>query len=133
VPCNGLLETSLPFPGRLPGQSIGAVRDTPVSKRNQMFCRLCKVVVERADLVRRFEVSKGKYVQVTEEELQSVEVEANNGIEFRELSRSLLREQLLSGTVNKVPRSRQSAFSLGTIPRLQSLHVDDLMTAPLDR
>ena len=42
--------------------------------RNQMFCRLCKVVVERADLVRRFEVSKGKYVQVTEEELQSVEV-----------------------------------------------------------
>jgi hypothetical protein len=83
--------------------------------------------------VRRFEVSKGKYVQVTEEELQSVEVEANNGIEFRELSRSLLREQLLSGTVNKVPRSRQSAFSLGTIPRLQSLHVDDLMTAPLDR
>ena len=43
--------------------------------RNQMFCRLCKVVVERADLVRRFEVSKGKYVQVTEEELQSVEVE----------------------------------------------------------
>jgi DNA end-binding protein Ku len=37
--------------------------------RNQMFCRLCKVVVERADLVRRFEVSKGKYVQVTEEEL----------------------------------------------------------------
>lgn len=101
--------------------------------RNQMFCRLCKVVVERADLVRRFEVSKGKYVQVTEEELQSVEVEANNGIEFRELSRSLLREQLLSGTVNKVPRSRQSAFSLGTIPRLQSLRVDDLMTAPLDR
>jgi hypothetical protein len=69
--------------------------------------------------VRRFEVSKGKYVQVTEEELQSVEVEANNGIEFRELSRSLLREQLLSGTVNKVPRSRESAFSLGTIPRLQ--------------
>ena len=101
--------------------------------RNQMFCRLCKVVVERADLVRRFEVSKGKYVQVTEEELQSVEVEANNGIEFRELSRSLLREQLLSGTVNKVPRSLQSAFSLGTIPRLQSLRVDDLMTAPLDR
>ena len=101
--------------------------------RNQMFCPVRKVVVERADLVRRFEVSKGKYVQVTEEELQSVEVEANNGIEFRELSRSLLREQLLSGTVNKVPRSRQSAFSLGTIPRLQSLRVDDLMTAPLDR
>jgi DNA end-binding protein Ku len=42
------------------------------------------VVVERADLVRGFEVSKGKYVQITEEELESLEAEANNSIEFRE-------------------------------------------------
>src|ERR1043165_5342317 len=39
---------------------------------------------ERDDLVRGFEVSKGKYVQITEEELESLEAEANNGIEFRE-------------------------------------------------
>jgi DNA end-binding protein Ku len=52
--------------------------------RNQLFCPVCKVVVERDDLVRGFEVSKGKYVQITEEELESLEAEANNSIEFRE-------------------------------------------------
>src|ERR1043165_7167136 len=52
--------------------------------RNQMVCPVCKVVVDRDDLVRGFEVSKGKYVQITEEELESLEAEANNGIEFRE-------------------------------------------------
>ena len=136
----GILSFGLVFiPVEIHPQSrIRAFTCTCCTKSAARTCEIrcsvvCKVVVERADLVRRFEVSKGKYVQVTEEELQSVEVEANNGIEFRELSRSLLREQLLSGTVNKVPRSRQSAFSLGTIPRLQSLRVDDLMTAPLDR
>jgi len=35
-------------------------------------------------LVRGFEVSKGEYAQITEEELESLEAEANNGIEFRE-------------------------------------------------
>jgi DNA end-binding protein Ku len=52
--------------------------------RNQLFCPVCKVAVERADLVRGFEVSKGEYVRITEEELESLEAEANNGIEFRE-------------------------------------------------
>jgi non-homologous end joining protein Ku len=40
-------------------------------------CPVCKVVVERDDLVRGFEVLKGKYVQFTEEQLQSLETEAN--------------------------------------------------------
>ena len=52
--------------------------------RNQMICPVCKVVVGRDDLVRGFEVSKGKYVQITEEELESLEAEANNGVDFRE-------------------------------------------------
>jgi len=41
--------------------------------RNQMICRVCKVVVERDDLVRGFELSKGNYVQITEEELEGLE------------------------------------------------------------
>jgi DNA end-binding protein Ku len=49
-----------------------------------MICPVCKTVVERDDLVRGFELSKGNYVQITEEELESLEAEANNGIEFRE-------------------------------------------------
>src|ERR1051325_2540325 len=53
--------------------------------RNQMICPVCKAVVERDDLLRGFELSKGNYVQITEVELESVEAEANNGIEFREL------------------------------------------------
>jgi DNA end-binding protein Ku len=52
--------------------------------RNKLFCPVCKVVIERIDLVRGFEVSKGEYVQITEEEFESLEAEANNGIEFRE-------------------------------------------------
>jgi DNA end-binding protein Ku len=52
--------------------------------RNQMFCPVCKVVVERSDLVRGFELSKGNYVQITEEEIESLEAEANSAIEFRE-------------------------------------------------
>lgn len=52
--------------------------------RNQCVCPVCKVVVERDDLVRGFELSKANYVQITEEELESLEAEANNGIEFRE-------------------------------------------------
>ena len=34
--------------------------------------------------MRGFEVSKGEYAQITEEELETLEAEANNGIEFRE-------------------------------------------------
>ena len=52
--------------------------------RNQMICPVCNVVVERTDLVRGFELSKDNYVQLTEEELDSLEAEANNAIEFRE-------------------------------------------------
>src|SRR5690242_302249 len=52
--------------------------------RNQLICPVCKVVVERDDLVRGFALSKGNYVQISEEELESLEAEANNGIEFRE-------------------------------------------------
>ena len=52
--------------------------------RNQMFCPVCKVVIERSDLIRGFELSKNNYVQITEDELESLEAEANNGIEFRE-------------------------------------------------
>jgi DNA end-binding protein Ku len=52
--------------------------------RNQMICPVCNVVVERSELVRGFELSKGSYVQITEEELESLEAEANSAIEFRE-------------------------------------------------
>ena len=48
------------------------------------MCPVCKVVVERDDLVRGFEVSKGKYVQFTEEQLQSLETEANKSIDLKE-------------------------------------------------
>ena len=52
--------------------------------RNQYLCPVCKVVVDRDELVRGFEVSKGKYVQFTEEELQSLETEANKSIDLKE-------------------------------------------------
>ena len=45
--------------------------------RNQMICPVCNVVVERADLVRGFEVSKDNYVRITEAELDSLEAGAH--------------------------------------------------------
>jgi DNA end-binding protein Ku len=48
------------------------------------YCPYDDEVVEREDLVRGFQVSKGKYVQLTEEELDSVEAEANRAIELKQ-------------------------------------------------
>ena len=52
--------------------------------RNQHYCPVCKVVVERDDLVRGFQHAKEQYVQITEEELDSLEAEANNNIDLKE-------------------------------------------------
>ena len=71
--------------------------------RNQSLCPVCKVVVERADLVRGYEVAKGEYVQLTDEELESLEAEASSAIELKEfvpiqkVDPPLLRARLLSG------------------------------------
>jgi DNA end-binding protein Ku len=48
------------------------------------YCPYDDEVVEREDLIRGFQVSKGKYVQLTEEELDSVEAEANRAIELKQ-------------------------------------------------
>jgi DNA end-binding protein Ku len=45
---------------------------------------VCNVVVERENLMRGFEVSKGEYVKFTEEELDSLEAEANRDIALKE-------------------------------------------------
>jgi DNA end-binding protein Ku len=52
--------------------------------RNQHFCPVCNIVVERADLVRGFQHDKDKYVPITEEELESLEAEANKSIDLKE-------------------------------------------------
>jgi DNA end-binding protein Ku len=52
--------------------------------RNQHYCPACNIVVERADFVRGFEHAKDQYVPVTEEELESLEAEANKSIDLKE-------------------------------------------------
>jgi DNA end-binding protein Ku len=52
--------------------------------RNQYHCPVCSVVVERDDLVRGFQRAKDHYVPITEEELDSLEAEANNNIDLKE-------------------------------------------------
>jgi DNA end-binding protein Ku len=52
--------------------------------RNQYFCPVCNVVVDREDLVRGFQHAKDQYVPVTEEELESLEAEANRSIDLKE-------------------------------------------------
>jgi DNA end-binding protein Ku len=48
------------------------------------YCPHDDEVVEREDLVRGFQVSKNKYVQLTEEELDSLEADANRNIELKQ-------------------------------------------------
>ena len=52
--------------------------------RNQHYCPVCNIVVERADLVRGFQHAKDKYVPITEDELESLEAEANKSIDLKE-------------------------------------------------
>ena len=52
--------------------------------RNQLFCPVCKVVIERDETVRGYEVTKGQYVRVEDAELEALEAEANSSIDMRE-------------------------------------------------
>lgn len=52
--------------------------------RQQTYCPVCREVVERAALVRGYEVQKDEYVRFTEEELRALEGEASKVIEIAE-------------------------------------------------
>src|SRR5206468_11254830 len=52
--------------------------------RNQFCCPVCNEAVERDGLVRGFEYTKGKSIQLTEEELDALEAEANRSIDLKE-------------------------------------------------
>jgi DNA end-binding protein Ku len=52
--------------------------------RNQLFCPVCKVVIEREETVRGYEVTKGQHVRVEDAELEALEAEANSSIDMRE-------------------------------------------------
>lgn len=48
------------------------------------FCPYDNEVVEREDLVRGFKIAKGKYIKLTEDELDAIEAEANRNIELKQ-------------------------------------------------
>jgi len=50
----------------------------------QTYCPSCDRVVDRDDLVKGYELSKGHYVRVTEEELEALEGEASRDIDIAE-------------------------------------------------
>jgi DNA end-binding protein Ku len=52
--------------------------------RNQLFCPICKVVIERDETVRGYEVTKNQYVRGEDTELEALETEANSSINMRE-------------------------------------------------
>ncbi len=52
--------------------------------RQQLFCPVCNVVVERADTVRGYEFAKDQYVRVADQELKAVEGEASKVIDIAE-------------------------------------------------
>jgi len=52
--------------------------------RNQHYCSVCNIIVERAALVRGFQPAKDKYVPIIEEELENLEAEANKSINLKE-------------------------------------------------
>ncbi len=52
--------------------------------KQQIFCPVCNVVVERSDLVKGYEFAKDQYVRFTEEELKTLEQENSKLIEIEE-------------------------------------------------
>ncbi|WP_447986231.1 non-homologous end joining protein Ku [Nitrospira sp. Nam74] len=52
--------------------------------REQPVCQTEEKPVSRDELVKGFEVSKGKYVEIADEELESLEAEANRNVEIQE-------------------------------------------------
>jgi DNA end-binding protein Ku len=52
--------------------------------RQQNFCPIDNVVVERSELVRGYEFAKDRYVKITDEELKALEGEASKNIDITE-------------------------------------------------
>jgi DNA end-binding protein Ku len=52
--------------------------------QNRYYCPVCNVAVDRDDLVRGYELAKSQYVQLTEDELESLQTESSNNIELKE-------------------------------------------------
>ena len=52
--------------------------------KQQRFCPVCKVVVEREELVKGYEFDKNQYVRLTDDELKALEGEASEAIEISE-------------------------------------------------
>ena len=52
--------------------------------RQQTFCPVCNVVVERAELVKGYEFAKDQYVRVSDDELKSLEGESSKLIDIAE-------------------------------------------------
>ena len=50
--------------------------------QNRYYCPVCNVAVDRDDLVRGYELAKSQYVQLTEDELESLQTESSNNIEL---------------------------------------------------
>ena len=78
----------------IPVELYSAIEDTNIrfhllhkkcrSRVRNQFCPVCKVVIERDETVRGYEVTKGQYVRVEDTELEALEAEANSSIEMRE-------------------------------------------------
>ena len=51
---------------------------------NQRFCSVDNEVVPREELVRGAQIGKDQYVQITDEELDALEAEANRSIDLQE-------------------------------------------------
>jgi non-homologous end joining protein Ku len=64
--------------------------------RNQHYCPVCSIVVERADLVRSFQHAKDKYVPIVEEELENLEAEANKSIDLKSMAKIHVKQNKLT-------------------------------------
>jgi DNA end-binding protein Ku len=52
--------------------------------KNRNLCPVCNQTVESLRLLRGYEIEKGRFVQVTDQELEALEAEANSNIELNE-------------------------------------------------
>ena len=79
---------------------------------------MCNIVVERTDLVRGFQHAKDQYVPITEEELESLEAEANKSIDLKEFVPLESVDPGISRTVIISALTKAARSPIGCLPTL---------------
>jgi DNA end-binding protein Ku len=95
---------------------ISCIKECGSRVRNQHYCPVCNVVVERDDLVREFQHAKDQYVPITVDELESLEAEANRSIDLKEFIPLASVDPVYFETLTTLAQTKAGRSLIGCLP-----------------